>query len=175
MAKTANQLGMEAADPMTPLHQGLDVALAQHQKFKESRTLLDNIREGLDRLTKLGDLVTPEDVIGEAGKMVGHGVPAATMAEILAEMPDQGGQGLAAWIKLHDLNVTMTEQGLDQQMAVHQHRLGVQALKAMAGEHIRSRAQQQMGQAGPLAPQGGGGPQTSILEVAQPPGEGEQR
>lgn len=185
MAQTANRLAQQAADPMAPLHQGLEMALAQHQKFKETRNLLDHIREGMDRLTRLGDLVTPEDVISEAGKMVGHGVPAPTMAEILSEMPDQGGQGLAAWIKMHDLNITHTEIGLEQQAAVHQHRLGVAALKAMAGEHIKSRSQamgKQGGQqGGQLGVQGqgagpqGGGPSASILQVAEPPGEGGQQ
>src|SRR5215469_12402864 len=91
------------------LQQRSDIAKAIYGKTVSARNMLDHIRTELDRLTNLADTVTPQDVIGAAGRLVGHGIPAKEMATLLADMPTNAGQGLAAWVQMHDQNARQQE------------------------------------------------------------------
>lgn len=174
------------ADKMPPsrgpdelgLKQQHDVARATYDKVKDSRRMLDHIRVELDKLADMADTVTPQDVIGAAGRLVGHGVPAREMAVLLSDMPQGAGQGLASWIQAHDMLARQQEAEVDRVANISRHRLGVTALKDLAGEHALGRMRGQQVStpqaAGQLGPQprpglGGGMPQTSVMQVAQRP------
>lgn len=152
-----------------------DFARAMYDKLKESRGMLDHIRIELDKLTSLGDAVTHSDVMGAAGRLVGHGVPAKEMATLLADMPLGAGQGLAAWLQMHDMGATQQEALVDRLVGTARHRMGVAALKELAGEHVMEPLRGQRAAAGPLGaqprPTPGVGmmPQTSVMQVAQRP------
>src|SRR5215469_9796008 len=51
-----------------------DVAKAIYGKTVSAKNMLDRIREEMDKLTNMADTVTPQDVIGAAGRLVGHGI-----------------------------------------------------------------------------------------------------
>jgi hypothetical protein len=110
------------------------------------------MRREMDGLTKLGDTVTPEDVISAAGRVVGHGVDAKGMATILADMPPMGGQGLAGWLMMHDQAITQQEAHAETLQAILQHRMGQAALRAIAGLHVADGARKAAVTAGALAP-----------------------
>jgi hypothetical protein len=151
-----------------------DISKAIYGKTVQAGRMLDHIREELDKLTNMADTVTPGDVIGAAGRLVGHGIPAKEMATLLADMPTNAGQGLAAWVQMHDQNARQQEAEVARITSVARYQMGLAALRELAGEHIldsrvrpRRAAAAQMG--GQLALGGGGMPQTTVLQMAQPP------
>src|SRR5215469_10515056 len=121
---------------------------AQYNKMQEHQNTLDGVREGLDRLTKLGDMIAPSDVVKEAGHIVGRGVGSTAMAEILATMPAAGGQPLQEWVRKNEAVFA----GLEQQVAGIrgrlQHHLGVSALRVLAMQHMRASQPPIMGGGG---------------------------
>src|SRR5262249_32832932 len=86
--------------------------------------------------------VRPEHVIEAAGRLVGHGIGAAQLAQIMSDMPSTGGEGLAGWIRMHDATISQAEAQLIQENRVIGHRLGVAAVTSMAATHMESRVQQ---------------------------------
>ena len=139
------------ADPIELLHQQHDMLKAQYGKLKGARDLLDHTRQEMDQLTKLGDTIIPDDVIKASGRLVGHGIGNAAMAEILATMPAQGGQPLAEWVKQHDAEVRQREQHLDQVSDQFRHHLAVTGLRVLAADHLQNPAQTQPIQSGGIA------------------------
>jgi hypothetical protein len=121
--------------------QGLDALKTQHtqlaamnKKMSEASSTLRKVREGMDRLTALGDIATQDDVVGEAGKLVGHGLDPGAVASLLADMPE-GGEPLKAWIAQHDLQIKQREA---QQTQVHdqvRHELATTALRVLFAHH----------------------------------------
>ena len=126
-----------------------DNLAAKYGKASEARDTLDKVREQMDSLVKLGDSITPEDVIKSAGALVGAGLEPNAMASLLADMPE-GGEALQAWIKQHDQDVTQREQQLDQVHGAIRHQLGASALRLLMA-HSAAGAMQAPG---PLSPQG---------------------
>jgi hypothetical protein len=51
-------------------------------------------------------------------------------------MPAQGGEGLASWIRMHDVTITQAEQQLIQSTKVIGGRMGAAALRSLAATHI---------------------------------------
>ena len=64
--------------PLADAHQ---TAKSQFNKLAEARSMLDKTRVELETLTKLGDIVTSEDVIKGAGKLVAEGLSPVAMAK----------------------------------------------------------------------------------------------
>lgn len=162
------------------LRKQADVQRAIYEKTVTARNQLDHIRTELDKLTNLADTVTPEDVIGAAGRLVGHGIPARELATILADMPTNAGQGLATWVQMHDQNARRQEAEVTRVRDIARHNLGVAAFRELAGEHVTNRARavhsQMIQSAGQLAPRGqaqptGGMPQPTILQSVGPPAQ----
>jgi len=156
------------------LRKQTDVQKAIYQKTVHARSMLDHIRTELDKLTNMADSVSPEDVIGAAGRLVGHGIPAKEMATLLADMPTNAGQGLAAWVGMHDQNARQQEAEVDRITHMARYQMGLAAFRELAGNHIlnhhiRPRQAAAQGMAGQMAP-GAAGPQTSVLQIAQAPG-----
>lgn len=90
--------------------------------------------QGLDSLFKLGDAVSPEDVIGEAGKMVASGAHTPVeMAGVLADMPTSGGQALAQWVQGHMQEAQGMLQQVQSAHALARHEMGVSGLRLLAG------------------------------------------
>lgn len=119
-----------------PLHEALgsqhDQARAQYQQLADARGTLDKVREGLGVLVALGDAVSSEDVIKEAGKLVAHGLSPSSMAGLLAEMPDGGGEALQGWLAQHEADVTQREQQLEPMLTQARHEMGLAGLRLVA-------------------------------------------
>jgi len=138
------------------------MAETQHKQNMQAFDVLDKVRGELDDLMNLGDMVRPEDVIQAAGRLVGHGFGAENLAQLLSDMPTMGGQGLASWIRMHDITVTQAEMQLRQASYVTQSRMGIAAIKSLAASQLEHAAGQDKG-GDPSAP-----PITSIQNPLGP-------
>ncbi len=149
-----------AADPnrFDPIHDSLKSQTAQYKKLAQARSMLDKVRKEMDELVELGDMIGPEDVIGAAGRLVGHGIGAGAMAELLADMPATGGEVLAAWISQHDQAVFEREQQLDVVLEGARHQLGVAGMHALMVDHVMAKAAKSLA---PVSNQLGGVPNAS--------------
>jgi hypothetical protein len=105
----------------------------------QAQQVLDHLRAQLDRLMEMGDMVRPEDVIESAGKLVGHGIGAENLARIMSDMPAQGGEGLAGWVRMHDVTVTGAEQQLVQERQLLQARMSAAAIRSLAATHLEHK------------------------------------
>jgi len=128
--------------PFADVHQNLKYVKNQYDTNMKAQKVLDHLRVELDQLMDMGDMVRPEHVIEAAGRLVGHGIGATQLAQIMSDMPSQGGEGLASWIRMHDISVTGAEQHLAQNTAVLQHRMGVAGIKSLAALHLEQEATQ---------------------------------
>lgn len=115
------------------MEQGLQAQAAQYSKLKEADGKASLIREQLDELQKMGDMVTTEDLVHHASKLVAGGIGAAEIAGLLSEAPE-GGEQLAGWISQKDQKLRMEEQQLEQALALTRHNMGVAAFRLL-GAH----------------------------------------
>jgi hypothetical protein len=121
-----------------------DQASAQFDKLGKLKKTADQMRVGLQALSKLGDMVSVEDVVKEAGKLVGKGYDAKQMAGLLADMPTTGGgAALAGWVKLNAAKAAQTELQLLQVHDQVRHQMGVAALKTVIGHTMEHAGQPQ--------------------------------
>jgi|SRR6185312_1871466 len=123
-------------------------AVAQFNQAEAAMTMLAHVKAGLDQVRKLGDMVTPEDVIEEAGKLVGQGASAGQIAALLSSMPQAGGVALQAWVSQQEAFVAQKEAELFPAHAVLGHRMAQSALGVMqagmgAGTQEQAQAQAQ--------------------------------
>lgn len=130
----------ESANPQPNL---LDQAHSQHsqlsagyKKLTEAKAMLDKVRLSMDSLVSLGDMVSHEDVVKEAGKLVAAGMDPTSMAGILADMPPEG-EALAAWVQQHDQDIVQREQQLEQVQGLVRHELGTSAMKLLSLAHLK--------------------------------------
>ena len=132
---------------------------AVYEKVRTASQQVMHLRSGLDKLLQLGDMVTPEDVMDEAGKVVARGIAPQDMASLLSTMPTLGGQQLQGWLAIHDATLRDHEAQLQSAVDLARHRTSVSALHAMAAHAVQV----------PGAPKGGGfGPRTRGGFGAQP-------
>lgn len=122
---------------MDALH---DMTKTKYDKLAEAKAMLEKVKKELLPLTKMGDLVSQDDVIKAAGKLVGHGLGASAVAGILADMPADG-QALAAWVAQHVVGIQQREQQLGPLLTSTQHELGVHALQLLAAHSIHGQAE----------------------------------
>lgn len=112
-----------------------DRARGQFDKLAEARRTLDAARAELTSLTKLGDLVTPEDVIKGAGKLVAGGLSPMALAKLLSDMPEKG-EELQAWLIGHVQGLEQREAQLEPVLGAARHQLGVAAMRALIGHSV---------------------------------------
>ena len=130
---------------LPPWHPGFDhaglrqrlVAGQQHaealfDKTSKARKDIGVLQSGLAKLMKLGDLVTPEDVIEQAGKLVAKGFEPMILAGYLADMPEAGGgEALAGWVAQHVQTADQNAQQIDQLHQQARHQLGTSSLSVL--------------------------------------------
>lgn len=157
----------------TPAHAGLLDSVHQDAQNRYAATgkalgHMVQMGEEMAALAKLGDTVTPEDVISGAGKIVAQGgASPVALAGLLADMPQGGGPGLAAWVAGHAQTLTANVQQISAMHNQNRHQLGVAALHSLAAQARQApggapaMAPQAPGSA--LAPQAGMPPQPSML------------
>jgi hypothetical protein len=127
--------GLDGA--MQALQKGHGQARAAFEQTSKAVAQMDHVRKGLEKLSDRGDMVTPEDVIGEASKLVAHGIDPMALASILADMPQEGGgEALGGWITAHAVSAAQAEQQLMQARAVAQHELGVSAVHMLTAHDV---------------------------------------
>jgi hypothetical protein len=102
----------------------------------KAQQVLDHLRVELDQLMDKGDTVRPEHVIEAAGRLVGHGLGATQLAQIMSDMPATGGEGLASWIRMHDVTISNAEQQLSRANDILRNRLGVAGIRALSADHV---------------------------------------
>src|SRR5215469_16237823 len=129
----------KAGQPFADVHQQLKYSQSQFKQGQQAQQVLDHLRRELDSLMEMGDTVRPEHVIEAAGRLVGHGIGATQVATIMSDMPAQGGEGLASWIRMHEAVVSQAEMQLIQENRLIQHNMGVAAVSAMAATHLEQR------------------------------------
>jgi hypothetical protein len=160
----------------------------QYKNNVKAFEVIDHVRRELDGLLDKGDIVRPEDVVQAAGRLVGHGLGAENLATLLADMPTLGGQGLASWIRMHDITVKQTEMNLAKETDLYRHKMAVSAFRSLAATHTEDKikemttmgqgqgqgqAQNALSAGGPANGSGGLGqsmPQASVMS----PDEGQQ-
>lgn len=154
--QSPNPLTQPTAQAAPPLHVAMgaqhEQAAAQFSKMNEVKSQLDATTGALARLAKMGNAVTAEDVIKTAGDLVatGHAEP-LKMAGLLADMPQGGGQALAAWVGQHVQQMGAIETQFNQAHAVARHEMGLSAIRSMAAHAVA------------------GGPAAGAAEAAQAP------
>lgn len=112
------------------LRQAHDTSKAQFGKLAEARGMLDRARVELESLGKLGDMITQEDVIKGAGKLVAAGLSPMALAKLLSDMPEKS-EPLAAWVQGHAQQLAAREAQLDPVLAQARHGLGVTAMRSL--------------------------------------------
>jgi hypothetical protein len=152
---------------MTALEQQGKGLQAQYKDGMKAQEVLDHVRKELDELMDMGDVVRPEHVIEAAGRLVGHGFGATQLAQLMSDMPAMGGEGLASWVRMHDMVISQTEQALMQENNKLRYRMGVTGIRMLAEQHIAGRVQMhtdnaraamgQLGQAGAPSSESNGG------------------
>ena len=133
MAATVGPAPPSADEGFTgALSQMHDRQTAQYDKLREASKQLSAVRGALDELVKLGDLVTSEDVVKGASRLVAAGMSASAVAGLLAEMPPDGAP-LQGWLVQHDQVVRQNEAQVAMHTALARHALGTSALRMVAG------------------------------------------
>lgn len=157
---------MPHGDMLKGLEQAHTGAVAQWDKTKSATAMLDNMREQLDRLVALGDMVSSEDVLDAVTELVASGASAPTMAGLLADMPPDG-PSLQQWILQQDQKVEQMEQAAEQQSKLAQHNVAVTGLHVLHayGTLGEPAAQQQQGGPGNAL----AGPQAAVSPAAGAP------
>lgn len=130
----------QQGQPFAAVHQNLKQVQNQFKDGQRAQEVLDHLRVELDQLMEMGDTIRPDHVIEAAGRLVGHGIGATQLATIMSDMPAQGGEGLASWVRMHDVTITNAEQALARENTIIQHNMGVAAIKGMAASHLEHEA-----------------------------------
>lgn len=103
--------------------------LAWQKQTTDGLNKLDKIRKGLERLADKQDMVTMDDVIDEAGKLVTHGIDPMALAGLLADAPQEGGgEALGGWVASHAQTAMLAEQRLIQAHNLAMNRTAISAM-----------------------------------------------
>ena len=122
-----------------------DRAKAQFDKLADARSMLDKVRVELTSLDKLGDLVTSEDVIKGAGKLVAAGLSPLAVAKLLSDMPEKG-PAINGWLVQHATQVAGRETQLEPVLAAARHQMGVAGMRSLIGQHVEQSLGEQQTQ-----------------------------
>jgi hypothetical protein len=122
-----------------PLEAQHDAALSMYDKTSEWMWHQQTLADALSKLGKLGDLVTADDVIKAAGKLVSTGTHSPMeMASILADMPQAGSSAIASWLQTLAAKNAQTTQQVTAMHKQAQHKLGVAAMGLLMQDHNSS-------------------------------------
>lgn len=116
---------------------GSDSLMAQYDKLRVAQHMLDVTQEGLDRLAALGDTVTTEDVVHEAGVLVAQGLDPIEMAGMLAEMPEKGEQ-IVEWLAGHVQDLAEREAQLQMVTRAVRQEIATGAMRKLMVQHAES-------------------------------------
>lgn len=116
---------------------------AKWMKIDQAMRMTRTLREELDSLLHLGDMVDSEDVIKSAAKLVGAGINAHRMASFLSDMPQADGEPIHLWLQAHDQMLTQREQALKPMHNMARHELGLSALRVLTAGHLEGQIQSQ--------------------------------
>ena len=140
-----------AAAPASPsprlaqLQSAHEAAQAQLTQIQSAKTMLDQVKSELQILSRLGDMVTPEDVIEGAGKLVAQGAPAGQMAALLSSMPQGSGAVLQGWLAQQEAQVAQREAQIVPAHGILGHRAAVAAMQVLAGADAESAGSNALG------------------------------
>lgn len=134
LATTPGAAGPSVPGPMVDNHGAIK---ARYNGTKDSLEKVAFLEAGMERLGEMGDMVTQEDIVKEAGKLVGRGIDPLELAGVLAGMPVQGGgAALAGWLQQHTQALVGAKQQLQQAHAEARHQLGVSSLHIAAAHSL---------------------------------------
>ena len=172
MQAGGNQMGSMGSPPVAPIAPQARRPVAPREmiammetQHAQSRAQLDKLeelastaratREQFSHLMNLGDLVTPDDVVASASKIVAAGGEPMNIAGVLADMPPQS-EALKAWIAGQAQQFAQKEAQFTSVLSQVRHATGLAALRLLAAD---SFADQGLGPdaqplPGSLAPQG---------------------
>ena len=124
--------------PQAPqdVHDIHDQATTHYNQLKKIDGRLQAMIKGLGALVKLADTVTAEDVVDEAAKLLHQGFSAMEMATTLAEMPADGGEALAGWVKQQVAQAQANDAKLGPALQAARHQMGVSALHSILGHQL---------------------------------------
>lgn len=136
----------------------LSEIMAGYEQLQQAESKLSVVREGLESLMAKGDMVSQEDVVDVAGRIVAEGISPGAMAALLADMP-QKPEEIAQWIAGHEAQLQQREAALLQVQGAVRHHMGVTALTDLK-MNSPSVAEAEAGEApqGPSAPMPGANP-----------------
>lgn len=145
---------------------GEEMIEAMDQQHRQTRAQLDKleeqaarqrvVREQLNYLKTLGDLVSEEDVVKSASKIVASGTPPMMMATLLADMPS-GSEAIRDWIAGQEKAFAQKEAQMSQVLGGLRHQTGLAALRLLAADSFGGMmAPGAPSQSNPLMPQGPG-------------------
>jgi hypothetical protein len=94
------------------------------------------------KLARLGEAITPDEVIESAAKMIGsNGADPVGMAAMLSDMPENGGAALAAWVQQHDQRLKQQLVQTQQAAGLAAHQAGVAGFHALLADHVHEQTQ----------------------------------
>jgi len=122
-------------NPLAQLNAAHDQAVAQFKQTGKAMAQIKLFQNTLDELTKLGDTVTPDDLIEASGKLVAHGQDPMQIANLLSGMP-QGGTAIQGWLGQH---AQALQSAMAQVAPAHEaarHALAVSVVHGLAGHAV---------------------------------------
>lgn len=130
---------------------------ALYKQTGDALKKLDVIRKSLERLSDKQDIVTMDDIVDEAGKLVSHGIDPMALAGLLADAPQEGGgEALGGWVASHAQTAMAGEQQMLAQHNMARHQMGVSAVHMlMASANGRAMMGDLSPGPGNMAPQEG--------------------
>lgn len=123
---------------------------AKLEKLEEVQGKARAAREQFNHLMNLGDLVTEEDIVRSASKIVAAGAEPMTIAGVLADMPT-GTEAMKEWIAGKEQEFRQKEAQLGQVLGLVRHETGLAALRLLAADSFAEASGLAPGEANPLA------------------------
>lgn len=144
---TANPLQVEPkprppSGPMTQLGGEVGQTRARFEKMKEAEAQITATVAEMGKLAAMADTVTSKDVVKACAGIVASGVPAVTIATILADMPEQPGQ-LQGWVKQKADEATAGEAKVSKLLGQARHQMLVAGLHHVVGHSAEAHASNQ--------------------------------
>ena len=121
----------------------VDSARALFDKLKEAETQTDAIVDEFKQLVALADTVTTQDVVKGCAGIVAAGVPAMSMATILADMPERQPE-LQAWVAQKYKDGLAAEQQVAGGLRQARHNLVVAGLQAVLAHSAEAHHQRRL-------------------------------
>jgi hypothetical protein len=131
---------MGMPDPLSGIAQAHNAAKVRLAKTTQATQMLGSIRSELEHLAGMEDMVTQDDVVKSAGKLVGAGATPNELASLLADMPPDG-QGLANWVQDHLASVDAREAQVGPAHEMAKHSVAATGIQMLTGQHVMGAQQ----------------------------------